>query len=509
MSIPAPPEEAGRLLALQRYQILDSPPEPAFDHLVELAADLFDAPIALISFVDRDRDWFKARRGFDLPEIGRDVGFCAFAILSDRVTVVEDAREHPRFAVNPLVTGRPWIRSHAGAPLRTPDGYRVGAICIFDTKARTDLSERRLDRLEMLATIAMDQLEMRRARLDPLVSAAFKAAGVGIAILDEQDRLLEANEKYYELLGGAPGEVVALAAGEAGIDGRSRIRRGDGAHVDLHATVRPLRSGDGRRLKAAVFTDVTRMQRAQARLRQSEKMDTVARLAGGVAHICNNLLMIIGGYSQSLIDQLEPGTPIYSCADEIFRAYERTAALTNHLLAFSRHRFIEPRILDLNAFVTALEGQLHRLAGSEFHISAFLDPPLGRVRADAGQIEQALRHLVLNAAEAMPSGGTITIRTCNVDVSSDYPDEYPDLKAGCYVALSVSDTGQGMDAEAMRHLFEPFFSTKGIGRGTGLPSVYGMVKQGGGDVTVSSEPSGGTTVTLYLPRLEQVSEPAD
>jgi len=281
------------------------------------------------------------------------------------------------------------------------------------------------------------------------------------------------------------------------------FRRADGRTVpmDVTATVVPW---DGGQAIVATLRDVserTEAQRAlrerEEQLRQAHKMEAVGRLAGGVAHDFNNLLMVVSGYAQLLLRRVPPGDPLHKPAEEISKAAERAAALTRQLLSFGRKQVVQPRVLDANATVTETESLLRRTIGEDIELRTRLDARPAWVRTDAGQLEQVLMNLVLNARDAMPGGGRLTIETGDERVESDAA-----LPAGPYVRLTVSDTGAGIPPEIRDKIFDPFFTTKEKGKGTGLglATVYGIVQQWGGQVRLESEPGRGATFHVLLPR---------
>jgi CheY-like chemotaxis protein len=236
-------------------------------------------------------------------------------------------------------------------------------------------------------------------------------------------------------------------------------------------------------------------------------MEAVGRLAGGVAHDFNNLLMVISGYSEFLLDRLGPEPALRGPAQEIASAAGRATSLTRQLLAFSRKQMLAPKILDLNGVVTENLKMLTRMIGEDIDLVKVPGTELGAVRADAGQIEQVIMNLAVNARDAMPSGGKLTIETSNVSLDEDYARLHAPLRPGNYVMLAISDTGAGMDSETQSHIFEPFFTTKGPkGTGLGLSTVYGIVKQSGGYIWVYSEAGKGTTFKIYLPRVAELAE---
>lgn len=263
-------------------------------------------------------------------------------------------------------------------------------------------------------------------------------------------------------------------------------------------------------LKIGQFGERTRtegvLRETEAQLRQAQKMEAVGRLAGGMAHDFNNLLTVIRGYSELLLGRLGATDVMRKDTEEIKKAADRASGLTRQLLAFSRRQFIAAKVLDLNALVANMDGMLRRLIGEDLvELCAELDTSVGAIKADPGQIEQVIMNLVVNARDAMPMGGRLTIETRNVTIGDEVRLDAVGVAPGSYVLLAVRDNGQGMDAETRSHLFEPFFTTKEKGKGTGLglSTVYGIVKQSGGSITVESFPGRGTTFRIYFPRVEQ------
>jgi PAS domain S-box-containing protein len=253
--------------------------------------------------------------------------------------------------------------------------------------------------------------------------------------------------------------------------------------------------------------DVTERRVLEQQLRQSQKMEAVGRLAGGIAHDFNNLLMVISGYSEFLLERLGAEPHLRGPAQEIASAAERASSLTRQLLAFSRKQMLAPRIVNLNDVATENIKMLTRMIGEDIDLVMTPGPDLWPVRADAGQIEQVIMNLAVNARDAMPSGGKLTIETSNVTLDEDYARLHTPLPAGDYVVVAISDTGEGMDNETQSHIFEPFFTTKGTkGTGLGLSTVYGIIKQSGGYIWVHSEVGKGTTFKIYLPRVASTGQ---
>jgi len=287
-----------------------------------------------------------------------------------------------------------------------------------------------------------------------------------------------------------------------------RLRQ-DGKKIHVALTLSPIKDSDGRVIGVStVARDITENRLLEEKLRQAQKMEAVGQLAGGVAHDFNNLLGVILGYSGLLLEGLSLNDPSRKAIEEIQKAGERAALLTRQLLAFSRKQVLQPKVLDLNAVVSGMENLLNRLLGETIELRVVLNPAIGRIKADFGQLEQIIMNLAVNSRDAMPAGGILTIETSNVELDDGYAAQHVATQPGPHVMLAVTDNGCGMDASTKAHIFEPFFTTKGIGKGTGLglATVYGIVKQSGGSVWVYTEPGIGTTFKIYLPRVDQVPE---
>jgi hypothetical protein len=283
-------------------------------------------------------------------------------------------------------------------------------------------------------------------------------------------------------------------------------RRKDGVQFPVEVSLSYVQTGEGL-FAIAFITDISQRKRLEEQLMHAQKMEAVGRLAGGVAHDFNNMLTVIAGYNQMILDQVSPLDPLRGYAEEILKAADRAAALTNQLLAFSRRQIVQPHVFDVNAVLSRAGKMLRRLIGEDVELVFKLSPDAGNVKADPGHLEQAIFNLATNARDAMPGGGRITIETEPAALDNLYARTHLGVKPGAYVMIAVSDNGQGMDTETRRRIFEPFFTTKEKGKGTGLglATVYGIVKQAGGDIWVYSEVGKGTTFKLYLPA---VSEPA-
>jgi PAS domain S-box-containing protein len=847
MKAPLPPDEELRLNELRNYHILDSAPEQEFDDITLLASRLCGTPIALISLIDENRQWFKSKVGMMARESTRDISFCAHGILQSGVFVVEDARADERFADNPLVTGGPELRFYAGSPLITPGGRALGTLCVADiVPRRLNLDERQA--LQALSRQVVTQLELRRNvaqlrlteksldernllgaldadvravlarhetladmlrsyceaivhRLDgafariwvlnesaqvlelqasaglythldgahgrvpvgkfkigliaqerkphltnqvvgdprvgdqewakregmvafagypllvedclvgvvamfarhPLTDLALTAMSVlagniaagierkrwetelleskrflrstldalssHIAILDENGKIIEVNAAWvrfasqngfrgqtagvgdnylgvcsstagrftegasavadgirsvmtgvrdefhleypchgpqeqrwfivratrfggpgpvrvvvahenitdrikaeqsardseqkfhqladnisdvfwiaspdlntiyfvsagYELVWGHPtGTLYALphqrfesilaedrehvlaVFGTLMKDARQvsveyRIARPDGAIRWVHDRGFQVRDAAGQLVRVTgIATDITGRKQLETQLFQSQKLETVGKLAGGIAHEFNSILAAILGQSELLLKELPAHSLLAENVNEISHAANRAATLTRQLLAYARKQLFQAEIIDLNEVIAGMKDVFQHLMGGAVQTRIFPAAGLKLVRSDAGQIEQVIMNLAMNARDAMPDGGKFTLETANVSVDAEAAGRHPDLTPGDYVMLSVTDTGAGMSPDVKTRAFEPFFSTKGVGRGTGLglSTCYGIIKQSGGHITVFSEPGWGATFKIYLPQYEPQTKAA-
>jgi len=378
--------------------------------------------------------------------------------------------------------------------------------------------------------ISRDMTDWKRAEeVLRLRDRAIQAVAQGILITDPNrpdNPAVWASPGYERMTGYAAGEIVGrncrfLQGKDTDPAAAARLRRaiaaGEGCTVELlnykkdgtpfwnELSISPVRDDQGRLIHfVGVQVDVTARRTLDEQFRQAQKMEVVGRLAGGVAHDFNNLLTVINGYSELLLVGLPPGDPSREMLEEIHKAGERSAGLTRQLLAFSRKQILDARVLDPNAVVAEAEKMLRRTIGEDVRLTLALAPDAGRVRADAGQLEQVLMNLVVNARDAMPRGGRLTIRIRNATLGAAADPAHPAARPGPHVVLSVTDTGTGMTDEVKAHLFEPFFTTKGVGQGTGLglATVYGIVQQSGGHLRVESAVGKGTTFEVYLPRAE-------
>lgn len=277
-------------------------------------------------------------------------------------------------------------------------------------------------------------------------------------------------------------------------------RRRDGSEFPIEVGLNVIETPEGI-FAFAFISDISQRKQLEEQFIHAQKMEAVGRLAGGVAHDFNNMLTVMSGYSRMMLDELPPKDPLREYAEEISKAADRASAITSQLLSFSRRQTVEPRVINVNTVILQTENLLRRLLGGDVQLTLDLRPETGSIKADPHQIEQAIVNLAMNSRDAMPTGGQVFLETGNVHLDEAYGQTHPGVRPGEYVMISITDTGQGMDAEIRKRIFEPFFTTKERSKGTGLglAAVYGMVKQSGGDIWVSSDVGKGTTFKLYFP----------
>ncbi|MGE5567747.1 MAG: PAS domain S-box protein [Rhodospirillales bacterium] len=369
--------------------------------------------------------------------------------------------------------------------------------------------------------------ELRQA--NETLNAVINTGPLAIIALDMEARVIKWNLTAEQIFGWREEEVLgqalpAVPAEDLGFfhGCLERVHRGetltaldrrgkrkDGTPVDIAIWHGPRRNAAGEVVgTVCVIADVTERKRLEEQFLHAQRMEAVGRLAGGVAHDFNNLLTVITGYSQMVVDSMNAADPLRGFVEEVLRASESAAALTSQLLAFSRRQVVQPQVLDLNTLVAGMEKMVHRLIGEDVEFVTLLSPHVPKVKADPGQLQQVIMNLVVNARDAMPDGGRLTIKTSTADApQSDTP---PDLASGRYAVLSVVDTGKGMDEETRRRIFEPFFTTKPRHKGTGLglSTAYGIVKQSGGELWATTELGKGSQFRIYLPAIEEDVEAA-
>lgn len=416
--------------------------------------------------------------------------------------------------------------SWLGVPLKTPSAT-IGVLVVQDYTTENAYNERDLEFLDSIGgqialaierTRSEERLHSSDARLRVLIEQLpavlwtadrdmrfTSALGAGLARLG-----LKPNElvgiKLADYLQTSDGTYPAVAAHRRALNGEPVTFHLEWKSGSYACHAEPLRGPQGEiQGVICMALDVTDRKQLEEQFRQAQKMEAVGRLAGGIAHDFNNLLMVIQGYSDLLVERLHPSDPLRKNVEQIQTASQRATSLTRQLLAFSRKQMLAPKILNIQTVIADMEMILRRLIGEDIVLQAVSAPSLGHVKADRSQIEQVVMNLAINARDAMPRGGRLTIEAQNVEIDSDVPQQPTVVAPGNYVMLAVTDNGCGMNEETRAHIFEPFFTTKEKGKGTGLglATVYGIVKQSGGYIWVYSEPGVGTTFKIYLPRIEQ------
>lgn len=469
-----------------------------------------------------------------------------FAVNSIQV----DSRESAQLAL----TARPW--DVVLCDFTMPDYLALEALILtkeldldvpfifmsWSNNHTSSLNGARVAERENLAQLAaaiereLEAADLRRANRDAerklhhseeryrrLIDTAYE----GICTLNARMRLTYVNQRLADMLGYAVDEIIGKTPWELMEESyraeqkwilRTKgpreqfdicLRHKDGSEVWSIVCSTPIYSEIGKFAGGLMMlTDITERRRAETQFRQAQKMEAIGLLAGGIAHDFNNILTAINGYSELALRKMGETDNLRGYVQEIKKAGDRAASLTAQLLAFSRKQVLQPKVVGLNSLITDLKRMLDRLIGENITLDVVLDHNLGNIKADPGQIEQVIMNLAVNARDAMPDGGTLNIETINVEVDEEYARRHVAITPGPYVMLMISDTGQGMDSATQARIFDPFFTTKEMGKGTGLglSTVYGIVKQSGGNIWVYSEVGRGTSFKIYLPRIVEPNE---
>jgi PAS domain S-box-containing protein len=432
---------------------------------------------------------------------------------NERIEVAREGRAIPSSFERELVRKdgtHVWVEGHTTSISR--DGKLIGRL-----GAARDISQRMV-------------VEAARRESEERFRAVFEQAAVGIGVVADDGRFLRVNQRLCDMVGYTADELTSMrflditypedremnvALRRPMIDGTApaysiekRYVRKDGGVIWVAVTASQATEPSGRRYSIGIIQDITERKRLEQQLLHAQRMEGIGQLAGGIAHDFNNLLTVISGRSELVFDSLAPADPARRDLDLIHATAERAAALTRQLLAFSRKQVLQPKVIALSVLVASATNLLKRILGENIELTFASDPDPGWVLVDPGQIEQVIVNLAVNARDAMPGGGRLTLETANVELDRAYAAHRVDVAPGRYVRLVVSDTGAGMSAALQAHIFEPFFTTKGPGKGTGLglATAYGIVKQSGGHISVYSEPGVGTTFKIDLPRTDEVRE---
>lgn len=544
MSLPAESvvadREVARLAALRRYRIVDTPPEQSFDDLARLAAQVCETPIAFVSLVQGDRQWFKAAVGLPVRETPREFSFCAHAIGHPQAVLeVPDATLDPRFRDNPFVAGAGGLRFYAGAPLVTPDNYVLGTVGVADRRPRRLLPEQHAA-LQALARQAVCLLELRttiaqlceaRGRLEN----AQRIARLGDWVREADTGKVSWSEEVYRIFGVDPLDfrpslesIYAMvhpedrarcrALDEAALRGENggrtdhehRIVRPDGRVRWVHERAETAFGPDGQPVRlSGTVSDITERKQLEAQYLRAQRLESIGALAGGIAHDLNNVLTPIV-MSVELLRRIAPDDDARQLVDAVAQSAHRGAELVKQVLVFARGAENRRDPIDLRRPV----GEVVRIARETFPrniaVRASIAPDLWPVVGDATQIHQVLLNLAVNARDAMSSGGTLKLAADNVRLDAQYAATSREAAPGPYVVLTVEDNGCGMAPAVLERAFEPFFTTKEPGRGTGLglATSQAIAKSHGGFITAYSEAGRGTTFRFYLPAYDGSVTPA-
>ena len=445
--------------------------------------------------------------------------------LTERRARMEEALANAR-RVATEAAGRAAAEARAGELAATNEALQDQASQLEEQAVQLEEQATELEEQTTSLREQADELEKANRTLRGLIDGS----PLAIAAVDADGKVLSWNAVAERMFGWTSEEVLThplpnvpedkqeesaafrqrLLLGQSYSDLVTTRQRRDGTRIEVSVSTAPLRDVSDTAVGVIfMYSEVTERRHLEEQLRQAQKMEAVGQLAGGVAHDFNNILAVIMSYGDLMLAELGADAPMSADLREVTAAAARAAGLTRQLLAFSRRQLLQPHVVQLNALITNLEKMLRRLLRESIELTMKLDPALGYVYADAGQVEQVLVNLVVNARDAIRHAGDISIATSNVQLDAEYGRLHSGAPAGAYVRVSISDTGSGMTPEVQERMFEPFFTTKERDRGTGLglSTAYGIIKQSGGYVRCDSEPGKGSTFTIYLPRVESADDP--
>ena len=530
--------DPNRLTQLDQLALLDTPPEAALDELTSLAARTLRAPMALVSLVDRHRQFFASAVGLPAPwssqrQTPLSLSYCKYVVASQAPLIVEDATQDPDFRDHPANEAL-GVGSYIGVPLTCSDGACIGTFCLIDPQPR-NWSDEDLALVELLAKAAMTQVELRAAlrrkhrelvagqdamrAAEERLRVLYRNTSEGVLVLAEDGTIMFANEAVSQLSGHPKDAIVgrnaldlitgdqvaALRSGLASCVSQPgvaftleyRIQHPDGGWRDRSLiAVNWLRDPTVQGIVVTV-RDLTERKALERQLQFAQKMDALGRMAAGVVHDFNNMLLTMYGVIDGLLLDEELSDERRADVLLLQKAADRAATLSRQLLTFSRTQTMTPEVIDINRHLQQFQPLLARTLQRRSTLHTDLGPGSPRVRMNIGELDQVLLNLVVNANDAMPNGGTVTITTRAAEyapVGTSGP-RTPHLK------IDVSDTGVGIDSDTVARIFEPFFTTKGQGAGTGLglATVYGIVSRAGGTIEVNSEVGRGTTFSICVP----------
>jgi PAS domain S-box-containing protein len=532
--------EIARLEALFQYQILDTPPEQAFDDLVFLAAQICDTPIALINLIDADRQWFKAKIGIDAQELPRNLGICPFCIQQNDILIIPDTLADERFANNVTVTCEPYVRFYAGVTLFAPKGEAIGTLCVVDGVPR-QITAKQVEALHTLSRLVIKQLETRRNLLEltkQVESQSNKettlldATTDAIVVRDLSNKILFWNKSAENLYGWKTEEVIGKKANELLYsesllehreiyktllkDGswQGELQRTSKSGKDIIVESRWTLVQDGNSQAKSILvvdTDITQKRQLEKQFLRAQRMESLGTLASGIAHDLNNVLSPIL-MSVQLLKTKNRDHSISQLLSIVESNAKRGANLVKQVLSFARGIEGDRTVVQVKHLILEMKQIIAQTFPKSIVVNTEIQPDLLPVCADSTQLHQVLINLCLNARDAMLAGGILTITAENIFIDEKYASTYLDAHVGYYILLTVSDTGIGINSAILDRIFEPFFTTKEVGKGTGLglSTVMGIVKSHGGFITVSSTVGKGTKFQVYLPAVStSVSQPVE
>jgi PAS domain S-box-containing protein len=520
--------------------------ERLLEHLTEAARQLTGARYAALGVFDETGEQLirfltsgmdeTTRRAIGVPPAGR--GILGYLAKEEGAVRLMDLRRHPASIGFPA--HHPPMRSFLGVSIRA-HGRLFGRLYLTEKQGAEEFTEVDEDIILVLAgqageAIGNNAFQSQIKRAEANYHLLLESAGEGIWGLDLDGNCTFINRTGAKIFGYQPEDMIgrnmqalvhhskldgspcpaeegpisrACRTGQSCQVDEETLWRRDGTMFQARYSSHPIIEDGVLKGAVVVFTDITERRQLEEQLRQTQKMEAIGRLAGGIAHDFNNMLTVITGCAGLLLEDLDPADRRRRSAEEIKKAADRAAALTRQILAFSRKQLLQPIVLDLNPIVAGLGGMLRRLIGSNITLVTVLPDDSCHIKADPVQLEQMLLNLGLNARDAMPEGGALTIETKKIDLDAEAARRLAFKSPGLFVRLTLRDTGTGMDSHTMAHIFEPFFTTKEVGKGTGLgmATVHGIVTQSGGAITIASAPGEGTTMTVYFPFLEAAPAP--